>query len=355
MGCNACDTVCPVEIPLAALINDVRAKAVERVGMSWSKKVALSQWTDPERIDRTTSLLATAQKPLRRGSMIRLPLTVLGKEKSLPAVAERPLHYRAREITQTNPAEPTTRIGLFPSCIVDHFLPNAGYAAARVLQALGADVHLVEGRRCCGLPHLNSGDRDHARAMAKEAIAALEKVQADRIVAPSSSCVSPMTDDYGRLFADEPAWRERAASLGQRIKPFTTVAFELASARTVKGRRLGLRATYHDACQSANVLGIHDQPRALLREIAGVELVEMADSAVCCGFGGTFSFEYPEVANVVLEKKLANIANTGVDIVITDNPGCLTHLKGGLDARRRTTKVRHLSEVLWDSLAPAES
>ncbi len=354
MGCNACDTVCPVEIPLAALINDVRAKAVERVGMSWTKKVALSQWADPERIDRTTSLLATAQKPLRRGSMIRLPLTVLGKEKSLPAVAERPLHYRAREITQTNPAVPTTRIGLFPSCIVDHFLPNAGYAAARVLQALGADVHLVEGRRCCGLPHLNSGDRDHARTMAKAAIAALEKVQADRIVAPSSSCAITMTDDYVRLFADEPAWRERAARLGERIKPFTTVAFELASAREVKGRRLGLRATYHDACQSANVLGIHDQPRALLREIAGVELVEMADSAVCCGFGGTFSFEYPEVANVVLEKKLANIANTGVDIVITDNPGCLTHLKGGLDARRRTTKVRHLSEVLWDSLAPAD-
>ncbi len=354
MGCNACDTVCPVEIPLAALINDVRAKAVERVGMSWTKKLALSQWTDPERIDRTTSLLATAQKPLRRGSMIRLPLTLLGKEKSLPAVAERPLHYRAREITQTNPAEPTVRIGLFPSCIVDHFLPNAGYAAARVLQALGADVHLVEGRRCCGLPHLNSGDRDHARAMAKEAIAALEKVQADRIVAPSSSCAITMTDDYVRLFADEPAWRERAARLGQRIKPFTTVAYELSDGREVKGRRLGLRATYHDACQSANVLGIHDQPRALLREIAGVELVEMADSAVCCGFGGTFSFEYPEVANFVLEKKLANIANTGVDVVITDNPGCLTHIKGGLDVRRKTTKVRHLSEVLWESLAPAD-
>jgi Fe-S oxidoreductase len=269
-------------------------------------------------------------------------------------VAERPLHYRAREITQTNPAEPTTRIGLFPSCIVDHFLPNAGYAAARVLQALGADVHLVEGRRCCGLPHLNSGDRDHARTMAKDAIAALEKVQADRIVAPSSSCAITMTDDYVRLFADDPAWRERAARLGERIKPFTTVAYELASAREVKGRPLGLRATYHDSCQSANVLGIHDQPRALLRDIAGVELVEMADSAVCCGFGGTFSFEYPEVANVVLEKKLANIANTGVDIVITDNPGCLTHLKGGLDARRRPTKVRHLSEVLWESLSAVD-
>ena len=109
----------------------------------------------------------------------------------MPAVAERPLHYRAREITLTNPESPSMSIGLFPSCIVDHFLPNAGFAAARVLQALGASVHLVEGRRCCGLPHLNSGDRDEARTMAKGAIAALEKVQADRIVEISTPKIVP--------------------------------------------------------------------------------------------------------------------------------------------------------------------
>src|SRR6184192_2858607 len=106
----------------------------------------------------------------------------LGREKSLPAVADQPLHYRAREITQTNPSGAKTRIALFPSCIVDHFLPNAGYAAARVLQALGADVHIVEGRRCCGLPQLNSGDRATAVPMAKAMIEALEHVKADWIV-----------------------------------------------------------------------------------------------------------------------------------------------------------------------------
>ena len=163
-----------------------------------------------------------------------------------------------------------------------------------------------------------------------------------------------MTDDYSRLFSDDDEWRERASRLGERISPFTKIAYELACGAGVKGRKLDLRATYHDACQSANVLGLHDEPRALLRDIAGVELVEMADSSVCCGFGGTFSFEYPEVANFVLEKKLENIKRTGADVVITDNPGCLTHLKGGLDARGRTTKVRHLAQVLWESLAAAD-
>jgi L-lactate dehydrogenase complex protein LldF len=354
MGCNACDTVCPVEIPLAALINDTRAKAVERTGMSFAKRVALSQWTDPERIDRATGWASTLQRPLQRGSLVRLPMALLGKEKSLPAVADQPLHYRAREITQSNPQNAKLRVALFPSCLVDHFLPNAGYAAARVLQALGAEVHVVEARRCCGLPHLNSGDRAHAIEMAKSAIAALEKVPGDRIVAPSSSCAITMTDDYVRLFADDDVWRARARRLAERIRPFTKIAHELACGANVKGRKLDIRATYHDACQSENVLGLHDQPRALLRDIAGVELLELTDSFVCCGFGGTFSFEYPEVANFVLEKKLENIKNTGADIVITDNPGCLTHLKGGLDARGRTTKVRHLAEILWESLSPPD-
>jgi L-lactate dehydrogenase complex protein LldF len=351
MGCNACDTVCPVGIPLAALITDVRAKAVEKIGMSWAKRLFLRQWSSPERIDRITGWLSTFQNPLRRNGHIRLPFGTIAQEKSLPAVAENPLHYRAREITQTNPQAPSMRLAMFPSCIVDHFLPGAGYAAARVLQAMGAEVHLVEGRRCCGLPQLNSGDRPTAIAMAMAAIDALERVTADRIFVPSSSCAITIAQDYARILAFDPSWSQRARLLGERVTAFTPLAAKLARERGVKGRRLGIRATYHDACQSANVLGIHDEPRALLRDVAGVEVVEMAESSVCCGFGGSFSFEYPEVANRVLERKLANIEATGVDCLIADNPGCLTHLRGGLDARRKSTQVRHLAEVLWESLS----
>src|SRR5437870_10666989 len=179
MRCNACDTVCPVGIPLAALITDVRAKAVEKTGMPWAKRLFLRQWSSPERIDQLTAWIATFQNPLKRDGAIRLPFGTLAREKSLPAVADRPLHYRAREITQTNPETPTVSVALFPSCLIDHFLPGAGYAAARVLQALGAAVHIVESRRCCGLPHLNSGDRATAITMAKAAIEAFEAVSAD--------------------------------------------------------------------------------------------------------------------------------------------------------------------------------
>jgi len=351
MGCNACDTVCPVGIPLASLISDVRAKAVERTGLGLVKRVGLSQWTSPQRIDRATGWISLLQRPFQRGSLVRLPFGQVSKEKSLPAVSDRPLHYRAREVAQTNPADPSCRVGLFPSCLVDRLLPNAGFAAARVLQSLGSEVQIVEGRRCCGLPHLNSGDRQSAITMAKEAIAAFEKIEADTIVAPSSSCAITVAQDYTRLLEDDADWHERAVRLSERIVAFTPFAARLARTTGITGRRLGLRATYHDACQSANVLGVHDEPRALLRDVAGVELIEMAESSVCCGFGGTFSFEYPEVAARVLERKLANVEATGADLLITDNPGCLTHLKGGLDARDRPIRVRHLAEVLWESLA----
>jgi iron-sulfur cluster protein len=178
----------------------------------------------------------------------------------------------------------------------------------------------------------------------------LDRIAADRIVIPSSSCAITIAQDYARILSDDPVWADRARKLAERVTAFTPFVASIFRERPLRGRRLGLRATYHDACQSANVLGIHQDPRTLLREVAGVEIVEMAESAVCCGFGGSFSFEYPEVANRVLERKLANIEATGVDLVIADNPGCLTHLRGAMDAREKATRIRHIAEVLWESL-----
>ena len=353
VGCNACDTVCPVGIPLATLIADVRAEAVKRTGKPLAKRLALAQWTTPEKIDRAAAIGRVLQRPFAHDGQVQLPLPgALRREKSLPAFAAGPLHERAAEIAVLDPARPSVRVALFPSCIVDRFLPDAGYAAARVLQTLGASVRIVEGRRCCGLPQLNSGDRTTAIAMAMDAVAALERLEADAIVVPSSSCAITVAQDYPRILGSTPEWAARAMRQAERVRPFTTFCADLAGPAAARGRRLGLRATYHDACQSANVLGIHDAPRALLRDVAGVSLVEMAESAVCCGFGGSFSFEYPEVAERILARKLAHIRETGCAVVITDNPGCLTHLSGALDVRGEPVRVRHLAEVLWDALRP---
>ncbi len=349
LGCNACDTVCPVEIPLAALISEVRAKAVERTGMPAAKRVAFGMWSTRDGMDRLFSWAAALQAPFVSDGVVRPPfLGKLTKEKSLPRVAARPLHFRAREITTTNPADPFARVALFPSCIVDRLLPEAGYAAARVLQAFGAEVRLAYADACCGLPHLNGGDRLRAREMAQRAVERLEAVEAERISSPSASCAITISHDYLRLLDGE--WRARAERVAARITPFTRLADELQRRSGRRGRRLGVRATYHDACQSANVLGVHDEPRRLLRDVAGIEVVEMDESSVCCGFGGSFSFDYPEVATRILDRKLANAEATGADLIVMDNPGCLTHVRGGLHARGKPMRVAHLAEVLWEAL-----
>jgi L-lactate dehydrogenase complex protein LldF len=351
LGCNACDTVCPVGIPLAALINEVRAEAVAVTGMSGPKRMGLDLWSSREGLDRLFGWARLIQRPFERDGGIRPPfLGALAKEKELPLVPDRPLHFLARQLTLTNPARPVTTVALFPSCLVDRLLPEAGYAAARALQALGAEVRLVHADACCGLPHLNSGDRAHARQMAMHAIERMEQAEADWIVVPSSSCAITIAQDYTRLFRDDVEVRERAERLGARVTGFTSFADLLQRTSGTIGRPLGIRATYHDACQSANVLGLHAEPRRLLADVAGVEIVEMAESSVCCGFGGSFSFDYPEVANRILERKLANAAATEVDLIVTDNPGCLTHLRGGAQARRLSVRVAHLAEVLWEAL-----
>jgi len=108
--------------------------------------------------------------------------------------------------------------------------------------------------------------------------------------------------------------------------------------------------TYHDACQSYNCLGLSAEPRRLVREVAGGEIVEMEEASVCCGFGGTTSFEHPEVARRIAERKLAHIAATGAPLVLADNPGCIMHLRGALHARGSPIRVQHLAEYLAEAL-----
>jgi Fe-S oxidoreductase len=113
--------------------------------------------------------------------------------------------------------------------------------------------------------------------------------------------------------------------------------------------------TYHDACQSANCLGLGPEARRLLTEVCGIELQELPESSVCCGFGGTFSLEHPDVSKQILARKLANIDATGAACVVTDNPGCLMHIRGGLRAGGRPQQARHIAEILAERLLSPKS
>jgi L-lactate dehydrogenase complex protein LldF len=231
-----------------------------------------------------------------------------------------------------------------------------GGAVVRLLQACGCEVVFPPAQGCCGLPAANSGDRHRAAEMAKQTIESLRGARVDYIVSSSTSCVTAMVQDYPHTLAAEPGWVTQAEALAARVIDLTHFLDRFGGfPRGSLGNGPRRVATYHDSCQSFNCLGLSAEGRRLIGELTGAELVEMAESSVCCGFGGTTSFEHPDVAERIAERKLRHIAETGAPVVVADNPGCIMHLRGALHAQGSQTRVQHLAEFLADGLPRAQA
>jgi L-lactate dehydrogenase complex protein LldE len=239
-------------------------------------------------------------------------------------------------------AEPGKRVGLFVTCLVDLIRPSVGFAAVKLLEDAGCTVE-VPLQSCCGQPAFNSGDRKTTRAIAEQVIAAFEPY--DYVVAPSGSCAGMLTTHYPELFAGDDAWTAR-------VDAFCAKTYELVSFLTdvLKVSRINARfdgsVTYHDSCSGLRELGIRAQPRRLLAGVDGLELKEMTDADVCCGFGGTFCVKYPDISNSIVGKKTEHIAASGAETLLAGDLGCLMNMAGKLQREGRGIKVRHVAEVL---------
>ncbi len=244
-------------------------------------------------------------------------------------------------------------VALFPGCMTDRLYPEQGEAVVTVLRALGVHVVHPRGLHCCGLPANNSGDERHARAMARHTIQALERDESAYVVSGSASCVAMMAQDYPHLFREEPAWRVRAERLAAKVIDFTTFLDRVAAIPAGSLAPPDAAApvvTYHDSCQGLNALGLREEPRRLLRDVLGCDVRELPENTLCCGFGGSFSFEYPEVAERLMNRKLDNAQATGAPVIVTDNQGCIMHLRGGCDAAGRPLRVVHIAELLAERI-----
>jgi L-lactate dehydrogenase complex protein LldF len=244
--------------------------------------------------------------------------------------------------------------------MTDRLYPEMGEAVMKVLEAAGVRVVFPQQQGCCGLIALNSGDRRDGLAMAKQTITMLEKAleenRADYILSASTSCVVTIVQDYLKLFEDthEEAWLQRTRALMEKVVDFTSFMQRVVLPGDVT---LAMRRpdpdtiiTYHDSCQSCNCLGLRSEARNILRQALDVEVHEMPQSDVCCGFGGSTSIEHQSVAERLLKSKLKNAESTGANILVSDNPGCLMHLRGGVDVSGRRIRVMHLAQLLAEHL-----
>jgi L-lactate dehydrogenase complex protein LldE len=240
-------------------------------------------------------------------------------------------------------AEKQVRVALFVTCLIDLFRPTVGFAAVKLLEEAGCIVEVPRAQTCCGQPAYNSGDRTDAKAIALQVIDAFAGY--DYVVAPSGSCAGMIRQHYPEMFADDPAALPRAEELAARTWELVSFLVDVRGMRRVAADWPRI-TTYHDACSGLRELGVRDQPRRLLASVNGLELRELPDAEVCCGFGGTFCVKYPDISDKMVSDKADDIAATGAEAVLAGDLGCLLNIAGKLSRQGRSVEARHVAEVL---------
>ncbi len=236
-------------------------------------------------------------------------------------------------------------VTLFVPCYMDACFPQAAVSMVRILEKLGHTVEFPAELACCGQPPFNSGYWDEARCIARPVLQRLARAEA--VVIGSGSCGAMLKVFYQELFAGQP---EAGAARALAAKTWEFSDFLVGRLGvTDLGARFERRVTFHDGCHGLRELKIKSQPRELLRHVRGLELVEMADAETCCGFGGAFAAKYASISTAMGEVKCAGAAQTGADVIVSNDSSCLMHLQGLLRRQGRPIQTMHLAEILSQS------
>ncbi len=240
----------------------------------------------------------------------------------------------------------TRQASLFVTCIVDQFYPEVGESTVRVLRRFGVDVDFPKSQTCCGQTAFNAGFWSDAKPTARRL---LEAFDGDRdVVAPSGSCVAMVRVFYEELFHDEPETLEKVRAVAPRVFELSEYLVDVLGVDSVveAAQDPPIAVTYHEACHLRRELGATTQARKLITSIPGVELVEMEQADVCCGFGGAFSIKYPDISGAMLQDKIDNIRKTGAGAVASCDSTCLMQIAGGLQRQGDQVRGVHLAELL---------
>ncbi len=204
-------------------------------------------------------------------------------------------------------------------------------------------MEVPRAQTCCGQPAYNTGDRATARDLATGVIDAFSGY--DYVVVPSGSCGGMIAHHFPGLFADDPNLLARAEALAGRTHELVSFLVDVMGMDRVSAQFDGV-ATYHDSCSGLREMGVKQQPRQLLGSVQGLALKEMADPEVCCGFGGTFCVKYPDISTRMVSDKTRDVMQTGADLLLSGDLGCLLNMAGRLSREGSPVSVRHVAEVL---------
>jgi len=232
-------------------------------------------------------------------------------------------------------------VNLFVPCLVETAVPEVGEATARVLSRAGCTVTVPPGQTCCGQPVYKTGNLAQARQLAARYV---ELFDSGTVVSPSGSCVA-MVRRYPELLAFEPALAAKARDLAERTYELSDFLVNVLGT-TDLGAAMNARAAYHDSCQVGRVLGLRDEPRALLGAVRGLTVLELDRPDACCGFGGAFSVQFPDASERILQDKILDILAQTPDIVVSAEVSCLLNIRAGLEHAGSRVRALHLAQVL---------
>ncbi len=345
LDCRACQAVCPSAVPYGPMLEEMRARierasAPSRSASARTTRHILLQWlfAKPSRLRGAASLLRFAQ---RTGLTALASLVGLRDSVRLaPQISDR---FFAPEDQQYAVSRAAGTAMLHTGCVMQVAFANVHEATVRMLNRAHLSVVVPRAQGCCGALAIHAGDPEFARELARVNIAAYERSGADVYVVNAAGCGSALKE-YGAWLDDDPAWRERAQAFSSRVRDITEVldAMELSSPRG----RIDARVTYQEPCHLVHAQRVSAAPRRLLEKIPGLELVEMNESAVCCGSAGIYNLTEPDMAQRLQARKVGNIEATGATIVATANPGCAMQVAAGLRAAGIPATVKHIVELL---------
>lgn len=353
LGCMSCMTACPSGVDYSKLIEATRAQ-VERhhprtAGERWHRRLIFSLFPHVNRLRAMRPFLQFYQRSgLQRllhgvGIFELLPESLVTMEKLLPKLSDH------REIPEATPAQgqKRARVGLLLGCVQREFLSEVNAATVRVLAAEGCEVVAPKQQGCCGALLVHAGEETSSLELAKRVIDVFESANVDFVVTNAGGCGSNVRD-YAHHLRDDPQYAERARRFSAKCRDISEFLAELGP--RAPRYPLNLRIAYHDSCHLQHAQRVRTQPRELLSAIPGSQVMEIPESALCCGSAGIYNMVQPKIALELADRKADWIAPLKANVVATGNPGCLLQLQSALERKGESTRVLHTVQILDASI-----
>jgi glycolate oxidase iron-sulfur subunit len=352
--CLTCSQNCPAGAQVPAVITAARADKVAKKGVPFPYNL-IFRWLLPRRrlfgyVVRFASWFQGIFLPKTEGTIRHLSffLAALGKGRHIPRIAPKFLRQSVPEVNRPPLGIPVKcTVGYFTGCMTDFVFPELGKKIVSFLTRNGVEVVVPRAQGCCGAPvFLGAGDFATGRRFADANVKAFKDLE--YIVTDCATCASAMKD-YVRFLADNEERKKEYQKFAAKIKDITEFLVDVLelppSAYRVAAEFRGKTVTWHEPCHLGRYLGVKEQPRKILKSLKDIKYVEMPGADTCCGMAGTFSISFYDLSRKIAAKKVAAIAATGADVVVTDCPGCQIQLIDSLARHKKPVQVRHIMEL----------